>query len=324
MEFYELDEYKALEAELQRNLKQHVNFLIVTAPGYSLNYFLMKFMETNPSKVAYITQEGQRLDNFSILNFDYIADSEALQKTKKYMKSVDYTQKFAVTINSTQMFESEEFKTSHVASHVYSTYFFGRPSYTYVERFIREDMGINLKKGDIERIYELSGGVARFVKYLALEEARYCKDAKELIKDESLLLMIEPIASILSKCSNGILTKLGVLENGNYTSKLLEAYFKENPPAKPYDIKVDKDLSFSENGEKRERLAKVEADILKFMLENDGVITKEKVADIKWGERSYDAYSDQAVGKTMRRLGKKMKTYEIKALSNYGYKILTR
>ncbi len=324
MEFYELDEYKSLEAELQKNIKQHVNFLIVTAPGYSLNYFLMKFMETSPNDVTYITQEGQTLDKYSILNFDYIADNEALQKTEKYMKSVDYTQKFAVTINSTQMFESEKFKTSHVASHVYSTYFFGRPSYTYVERFIREDMGINLKKDHIERIYDLSGGVARFVKYLALDEARFSMSAKELIKEANLRQMIEPIASILSHSSSDILDKLGVIENGKYTSLVLNEYFKENPPRKSFDIEVDKDLSFTEKEEKRERLTKVEADILKLMLDNDGVITKEKVADIKWGEGSYDNYSDQAVGKTMRRLGKKMKTYEIKALSNYGYKILIK
>ncbi len=324
MEFYELDEYKALEVELLKNIKQHVNFLIVTAPGFSLNYFLMKFMETNPTDVAYITQEGQSLDKYSILNFDYIVDSEALRKTEKYMKSVDYTKKFAVAINSTQMFESEDFKTSHVASHVYSTYYFGKPSYAYIERFIHEDMGIALKKADIERIYDLSGGIARFVKYLALDEARYSSDASKLIKETNLLFMIEPIAWILSHSSNDILTKLGVLEKGNYTSKLLDAYFQENPPEKLFDIQVDQDLSFTEKGEKRERLAKVESDILISMLANGGVITKEKVADIKWGEGSYDEYSDQAVGKTMIRLGKKMKTYKIKALTNHGYKIMTK
>ena len=89
-------------------------------------------------------------------------------------------------------------------------------------------------------------------------------------------------------------------------------------------IVINKDLTFIEEGEARETpLIKAERDILEHLL-SEGVVTREKVADFKWGDGSYDNFSDQAINKTIQRLNKKLIKHRITAIPKVGYKLETK
>ncbi len=89
-----------------------------------------------------------------------------------------------------------------------------------------------------------------------------------------------------------------------------------------FDIKIDKFLDLYEIGEKTSTLGKFEAMLLEYLIDNGGVITKDKISEIKWGDGGFAGFSDDAIKKTMLRLGDKMKKYKLSAIHGYGYKLI--
>lgn len=319
MGFYQLPDYKEFKDKLSEHIRLSVNLLIVSVPGVGVTHFVKKFLEKEaPKGVAYINSPDLKLDKFNILDLDFDKNPNALDEVTRYMKSATLDQKFAVVVNTPFLLESDNYKRSFLASHVYTTYYFGARSRDYVEVYI-QDMGVNLPKSKIDKIYHLSGGLGRLVKFLVSHRDWLEKNAKEIIEQEETTSILRPTIEVVSKCNDEILIKLGL-----QTSQLLNTYFQLYPVEKPIDIKLSPDLTFIEQGEKRERLTKTESLILKYMLEHQRVIEKDKVAEFKWGEGSYDKFSDQAVNKTMRRIDKKLKFHAIKTIPEYGFKIVKR
>jgi hypothetical protein len=88
------------------------------------------------------------------------------------------------------------------------------------------------------------------------------------------------------------------------------------------EIEVGDDLVMMEDGQKTgETMTVLEKQIVEYAATHGGIIPKEKIAEFKWGEGSYDQYSDQAIGKTMQRLEKKLHKYQLSALIKVGYKL---
>jgi DNA-binding response OmpR family regulator len=90
-------------------------------------------------------------------------------------------------------------------------------------------------------------------------------------------------------------------------------------------LKLNFDLSFEEDGvESQTKLTLAEKRILEELVKNEGQITREKIADFKWGEGSYDEFSDQAINKAVKRLNVKLTKYRLKAILGVGYKAVRR
>ena len=144
----------------------------------------------------------------------------------------------------------------------------------------------------------------------------------EAVADGGLIdAVIEPILKVVSRCSPADLEKLGLVENGKIKSKLLAG--NVGLSNKDLDIKVAFDLSVTEAGQSTgERLTQTEANILRIMVTDSGEITKEGVSNIKWGEGKYDALSDRAINKAMRRLSEILVKHKIITIPKVGYKIV--
>jgi len=318
MGFYQLPDYQDFKNKLDRHIQLSVNLLILSIPGVGTTHFIKKFLEKeHPNNVSYIDSTGKKLDKFNILDLDFDKNPAALPQVTDYMKSATLEQKFAVVINTPYLLDSDTYQKSYPASHIYDTYYFGARSRQYAETYIA-DMGVKLPKTKVDRVYRLSGGLGRLIKFLVSHQDWLNQTSKEIVEQEETISILRPTIQVISKCSDELLAKFEI------KSELLETYFQLHPVEKPLNIGILPDLILVEHGEKRERLIKTEAQILKYMLEHQGVIEKDKVAEFKWGESSYDKFSDQAVNKTMRRLDKKLKLYAIQTLPEYGFKIVKR
>lgn len=177
------------------------------------------------------------------------------------------------------------------------------------------ELGVEAAKAELARIYRLTGGVGKWVKWFLVHPE----------ESEDFKLVLEPTARLIGECSDEQLKKLGLWENGGWKGEILAKYFQENQRRKRWEIEITADLSVVEKGQASGvRLTKLEAEILGQMAKNEGVVTKEGVSDLKWGEGKYDKFSDQAINKGMRRLDKKLKVYTVKTIPGYGFKLAER
>lgn len=323
MNMSSLPEYKNLEEELDRCVKLNVNFLIVTFVGYSVSFFLKKILEKKKEGITYINQGGQKLSKYNILDLDFSSNPNALAIVENYIKSASLDQKFAVVINTPHILTSPEFRKSYVGTHFYSIYKFKKPEFEKTSLYV-SDMNQKLSKEKIQKLHNLTGGIGRLGKYLLTNPKLLELDSKKLSSNEDIIKLIYPIVDTYSKCFDDVLTEFGVKENGHYTSEIIDTYIKNHPTEISFKINISPELNLIENNSDPIALNNVEAQIIKNIMINKGLIEKEKIAEIKWGEGSYDKYSDQAIVKTIRRLNKKMKFYKFATISKVGYKLVEK
>lgn len=320
MNLSSLPEYKNLEKELDRCVKLNINFLIVTFVGYSVSFYLKKILDKKNKNITYINQDNQNLSRYNILDLDFCNNENALEIVEKYLRSANLDQKFAVVINTPQILDTNEFKKSYIGTHFYSVYKFIKPSlektYAYAEH-----MNVKISRKQIQLLHNLSGGIGRLGKYLLTNPQLIDYTAETLAVDENIVKLINPIIDTYSKSTNSLLEEYGVKKDGHFTSEIIDKYIDKHPSEKVLEISISPDLILIENNTESNKLNSVEAPIIKYIISNKGFIEKEKIAEIKWGEGSYDKYSDQAIVKTIRRLNKKMKFYKFATISRVGYKL---
>ncbi|RLC35525.1 hypothetical protein DRH14_00760, partial [Candidatus Shapirobacteria bacterium] len=178
-----------------------------------------------------------------------------------------------------------------------------------------------LTKDKVEKVYRFSGGIARINKFLCLNLDFLDKSTIELVKNKSFIRVISQTVKAISSCDEVVLKKIGIKKEGRFVSSVLEKYFQFYPPPFKADIKIKKDLSFEENNRFSQiRFTKTEAEIVKYLLVNF-IISREKIADFKWGKDSYDKFSDWAINQTVMRINQKLKHYRLRAVLKVGYKI---
>lgn len=325
VDFYTQNLYINFEANFLEVLKKNSNLLIVTLPGFGISYFLKKLIEKNAKlNLSYISEIGDRLTTYNILDLNFDKNKDVLKIADNYFKLANLKQKFALVINTPQILETSKYKDSYLSSHIYKTYYF-RAREEKDSNIFATEINPALKMSEVKQIYQLTGGVGNIIKFFAINEHKINLDTKTLLEDKDLLKILEPTVEQVEKSSEDVLVKLNIMKDGNFVGGLLREYFKRLPRSEKINIKLHPDLGFSEDGlTVSQRLTKVEFQILEFALQNGGIVSKEKVADYKWGIKSYNAYSDQAVGKTIQRLRKKILRYDIEVLPKFGYKIVRR
>jgi hypothetical protein len=323
MEFFNLNSYKKLAQLIVEQREHKTNSIILSLPGAGISYYLKKFIERNKD-VCYITSSEEPTSSFNILDLNFDSNIEAQEWCENYLKKSQPEQKFLIVINTPDIIESSNFNTSYLGRHIFNIFFFDfKDDEAIIE--MAERLNITINEDHKNKITQLTGGIGRWTKYFLNHQEMIDMPILSILENDDLIRIITPTTEIIKRCSNELKEKLGVWENGGYKSTLLQEYSKLITSKQSFDIDIQPDLTLKELGENSgETLVPIEAEILKYILNNDGVIEKEKTADIKWGKGSYDNYSDQAINKTMRRLDKKLNKYKIKTIPSYGFKLTLR
>lgn len=291
----------------------------------SVSFYIQKFLEREDNKIfKYIKDDKESLSEFNILDLNFDKNEKALEIAEKYLKLANLNQKFALVVNTPSLLDSPKFVGSTLGNHFYSSFCFkalDKDLITIFGQILKSD----LTKTEINRIYELSGGLTRIVKFLITHKSYIDKSSQKIIEDLDFRRVFLPTARIIEDSNDEVLIKLGIKDKNGFNGEIIKDYFKTRPIKQNIDIKINSDLTFFEKDKlNNESLLKIEKYIIEGAVNNNGVVTKEKIADFKWGEGGYDEYSDQAIAKTIFRLKKKLKVYAIDPIQGYGYKIVEK
>lgn len=287
-----------------------VNLLVVCVPGMGVTRAAKGVAERSGGRIKYVETAGEELGEFTILDLNFDANEGAMGVAQEYFRKAGVDQKMALIVNDPSGVETEEFAV--LGKRLHETYYFELMDEKAVEEMAGR-MGVKLAGEKIAKIMKLSGGLARVVKFLVANGGEV---------DEDLQRGLLPTVRVMAKCSDEVLERLGLWEKGGFRGSILADYFKIHPRQKVLKVKVNSDLSWVEDGVGgRGRLTRVEAHVLKALAEG-GVVTKEQIAEVKWGKDSYDEFSDQAIGKTMQRLGGKLTKYKLEVIPKVGYKLI--
>ena len=275
MSIYSESIYKDFEKELDRCIKLKSNVLVLTVPGLGVSHLIKKYIERKrDNQISYINSSEQKLSQFNILDLNFDKDKKALEIADDYFKKATLAEKFALVVNTPYILETEEYKTSFAASHIYSTYFFKVRDFEDTRKFaleVRED----LSEKDLEKIHTLSGGIGRIIKALAIKDELLNKEAEELLGEESFTKLLLSTIRVIEKTNDEVLEKIGIKENGKFKGEFLESYFRLHPPKALIKIKLYDDLTFEEDGVPSPlRLLKVEKLILEEMMQGNGLVSK--------------------------------------------------
>lgn len=325
MDIKETEQFRHYEEFILENIRLKASSIIVSIPGFGVSYFTDNLIEKHPDmNIRRITSIDDELGNFNILDFDFDKNEYAIKDADSCFKLGKSQKQMAVVINTPHIIHTQEFKESFFASRIYKSYHFKVFEHQPAELFARF-INPNLSDEQINRIYDLTGGIARLMKYFAINLEKMDEPIENLIVDETFIYLLSPTTAAISNCEDSVIRELGLKhEDGTYVSSIVREYFKIRPNENSEAIKINKDLTFAEEGEEgTSPLIKTEKDILQHLL-SEGVITREKVADFKWGDGSYDNFSDQAINKTIQRLNKKLKKHKISAIPKVGYKLETK
>lgn len=305
-----MEELARFVAELRQN---EASGVLVSVPGMGASYYCKKLVEKDPS-IRYINIEGQELAKFNILDFDFDRDSEAGRKVDDYFKKAMPDQKFLVIVNRPDLIESGKLDEFFFTRRIYKQLWF-RSNDLEMTRLMVSEFVSNPDEGLVKRIFDLSGGLRRIIKYFAVNKNLVDLDLQELSKREDLQRLLIPSVLVINKVSGELLNKLGLKIN-----ELMKEMMKN--VAEVIDIKVNQEMKLVENGQVGEGLTKIEKQILELAVAvPENVITKESIASQKWGEGSYDEYSDQAISKTIQRLNAKLQKHLFEPIPQVGYKL---
>lgn len=315
---------KTLFKFLDKSFEKRINSIVVTFPGLGYSHILKQY--SNKNKVNYIENVEDRSGSMNIIDIDLSHDENQILEIDSYFRknrSINPKNTFVFVLNSPSLIHKLVYQSSTIARHVYQTYYFATWEKIEIKDFINEQ-DIKVSNDALEKIYSLSGGIPRIVKFLIFNKDCINKPISEYASKIELLKLINPTLKIFSTSRISDLEKLGIFYNQNFKSKIVE-YFFDNGGYKLenfIDLEIFDDLSFSEKGSISDsRLTKFEKDFIGLLFSNNNVITRDKIAETKWGEESFDNFSDQAINQAVTRLNKKLKFYKIKSIPKVGYKM---
>lgn len=312
MAIYDQKQYREFFEYIDNQIKTVFNGLVVTLPGMGLSYFIKSYLAEEKRKVDYYSFVPDKLENeFSVIECgsDNIFLLEKIDGLlKKYLNK-----KIILCINQPYIIETEKFKGSFFGQHNYSVYYLKKADFESCSDLCKEIKPM-LSNLEVKQIYELSGGVRKAIKYFCLNFDKHLAISDDETKLNKLKAILQPTADAMAKCSNEILTCIGISkDNPIYKIK----------PKLTVDIDIRNDLTFLErNRSNPNKLTKLEKNILEYLISHDLFMSKEEVSDIKWGEGKYDSYSDQAINKAMNRLNKKLMFHQIKTITKSGFKLI--
>lgn len=311
------DIYRRLESEINTSIKQKNHMLIVTLPGLGATHLLQHYLKNHPkSDINYITNTNQPIsDTYNFIDIDN-TKLDFIDQIETYFNNANFHQKFALVVNRPHILKISEYLSSVLPKRFLKIFYLGAYNQKDTEIFVK-DINSKISPADIKLIYKLSAGIPRIAKFFCTNLDLIKKDINTYINDEILNNIISPTISAILETDPNVLQKLNI----DLTSLIISHFIKNN--FNDINIKINFDLTFSEkNVLNPTPLNKIESQILKYMTENNFSISREKVAEFKWGENHYDEFSDLAITKTMRRLKHKLSLYTLKTIPKIGYQII--
>jgi hypothetical protein len=282
--------YQDLKLAIEKAIENKANLLIVTIPGTGMARFLNEIR----------AEMGPKL-TIKVLNLDWANFDEAINKAEAVMNSLALGDRILITVNYPALLADKRLTSASWWNHFYQRYYFGVRDEEDSLKVISE-LKPAMTEAEAGKIYQLSGGIVQIMKYLALNGG---------VAGEGLEAVVGPIVRAVLGTNVEIRQKLDLVVEGT----VLEEYLK----GKEWPIRIDFELNLIEDGVNTGKLALVEAEVLRMIMENGGKITKEEVAEIKWGKDKYDEFSDQAINKAIRRLDEKLQKHVIETIPKVGF-----
>lgn len=315
-------QYQELLKFVRDLIGSNASGLLVSVPGMGASFYC-KHLVDSLKGVRYINEIGRELSSFNILDFDFDSDEQAITKVDEYFKKAGVDQKFLVIVNRPDFLETSKVGNTFFGRRVYKSYWFRTNDLMETGEMVRT-FWADATEEDVRKIFELSGGLGRLVKLLSSNKVLMGLEFGELVNREEVVNLVKPTAVVVGQISGEIGEKMGFVSDGKVVSELVRHFVKENNTM-VLDISVGEDMVVVERNIKGEETTKLEKQIIEYSIgSEDNVISKEKIAEFKWGEGSYDEFSDQAVSKTMQRLNSKLKKYWFEPLPKVGYKLKSK
>lgn len=307
--------YQQLAKEIDHCITSHCHLLIITLPGLGATHLLQHYKSLHQDiDINYLNSTSQQIsDTYNILDvrFDQI---------EEYFQKANYQQKFAVVVSQPNLLESVQYLESDLPRKFSKVFYLGAFTPEDTNIFI-DFINPNINKTQKEQIYSLSGGIPRLTKYLCVNPENIDLDPKIVVTNPIISNILGPTVSAINKTDKIALEKLHLKLDGKFFSPIISMMTVDRP--KSVKITINFDLTFSENNQTNVvALNKIESQILDYMIHNNNSITREKIAELKWGDKSYDDFSDLAITKTMRRLRHKLSIYTLKTIPKTGYTLV--
>jgi len=309
-------------AKIKEASEKKYNLGLVSLPGSGATFYLKKIVEEKMIEdVRYIYEPGQELGDFNLLDLDFNKDKKALEIADSYIKSAGTKQKFVVVINTPEVLKTPRYLESITSNRIFE-YVYMPQMDEYRATILATNSLVDFDELVIKKIINKTGGIARLVKYFLLHQNKIEWDYKKLEEEKEFNAVFLPTIKSIKQCDKETLEKMGIVSGNMYFSPLLQEYF---------EIYTKLEISFDLGGVVYEKglqlegkFLKHEIELLKLSLENDGLITKEEVSRVRWGEGDYEKFSDQAIKKIVLRINKKLKEYIFEAVPTIGYKLTQR
>lgn len=315
-------QFKEIANRIIEAAKKKYNLVLVSLPGSGATFFAKKLVESGlVENISYIFEENQTLNDFNILDLDFNKNTRAIDIVDKYIKESGSGQKFLIIINTPEFLKTPRFFGSIISNRIFD-YIYMPQMDMYRATIMATNGKVEFDESLLKRVLGKTGGVARLAKYFLIHKDQLEFGLEDLLSLGEFKTVFDPTIKSIRQCDFRTLDLLGITIDGKYTSPLLNDYFIKNPKI---EIEFEKGGGVTEKGKKvSENFLKHEIEILKSTLENEGVLTKEKVSDIRWGEDSYEKFSDQAIKKIVLRINKKLELYIFEAVPTIGYKLVER
>lgn len=312
MDVFRQTNYLALSQVLNQSQQQNSHLLITSFAGSGASYLLKSYCQKHPT-ITYLDKPDQPMTRFNIYDSDTSNFDPWFAGLNYYLQSCSLDQKLAILIPDSRIFRQKQFITSDAITHLYHRYHLGAYSINDLKIFLHE-INPKLSASDIKTISQLSGGIAKISKYLAINWP-YSPD------DPQLRSILKATLDAIFFYNSSTLESLGLSAKGHFASQLLTDYLQNNHLS-PCDIVLSDGLNFSENNQLNpNRLTFTEKNILSQLISNQGFLSKEQISDIKWGQGKYDKFSDQAIHKSIRRLNRKLQKHQIQTLPKTGFQL---
>lgn len=310
--------------------QREINGLVVSFPGLGVSY-VAKELSTKEG-IVFITGRGSELGRANIIYLDWVNNLESVETLDKYFLAAKSDQVIIAVLDDPSLLDSEVFKNSYASKRFYDQYWFGVmdkvETFELIESFVAK-----IPEKEKQKIWEISGGIPQIIKHLALRTKS--RDLEKLGGEFATQVICQPMIKIINRTSKTHLEKLGIYSGfrvGARNDKNIKVQLVSSLLGKlvgqdsfVFDIKIRPDLLVLEDGENyKERLSRLERDILSRMLNNGGFVTKDQVAEIKWGSEEFSKFSDQAINKTMRRLDLRLHRYKVVTKWKTGYVLAVR
>lgn len=322
MELVDTDQFRRFEEFLVDDIKQEASGMIISVPGMGVSIFSDLFIERHPElDVKRITSMDDELASYNIVDIDFDKNDFAVRELDSIVRHARGQKHVMGIVNTPHVIDTYDFRKSRFASVIYKTHFFEAYDITTAALFAKHTNS-EIPEDRLGRLYEMTGGIARMVKYFSVNLDKMDVPYDELMTDESFTLVFDSIARVMENTEDSKLHEMCIKRDGKFVGELASHYFKIRPHERDNSIVINPDLTFMENGEiSPQPFIKIEKDIVEHVLQ-EGLITRDQIADIKWGEDSYDAFSDQAITKTVSRLNKKLQKHQLEAVPKVGYKLV--